>query len=123
MTEQDAQTAQAVVQSITDDGTLDDLRVQLTKQLKQHAELRQYMEDLVQDSDVFQEGRADQMSKKALMDAVKSDKERCRDMLEMASEVAQDIVTQPQYGMEQQIHQHCRRALQTAQQGQQSRPR
>ena len=39
MTEQDAQTAQAVVQSITDDGTLDDLRVQLTKQLKQHVSL------------------------------------------------------------------------------------
>ena len=39
MTEQDVQTAQAVVQSITDDGTLDDLRVQLTKQLKQHVSL------------------------------------------------------------------------------------
>ena len=40
------------------------------------AELRQYLEELVLDSVVFQEGRADQMSKKALMDAVKSDKER-----------------------------------------------
>ena len=40
------------------------------------AELRQYMEELVQDSVVFREGRADQMSKKALMDAVKSDRER-----------------------------------------------
>ena len=39
MTQQDIQTAQAVVQSITDDGTLDDLRVQLTKQLKQHVSL------------------------------------------------------------------------------------
>ena len=39
MTEEDVQTAQAVVQSITDDGTLDDLRVQLTKQLKQHVRL------------------------------------------------------------------------------------
>ena len=45
------------------------------------------------------------------------------DLLERASEVAQDVVTQPQYGMEQQIHQHCQRALQTAQQGQQSQPR
>ena len=40
------------------------------------AELREYMEKLVQDSDVFREGRADQMSKKALMDAVKSDRDR-----------------------------------------------
>ena len=30
----------------------------------------------MQDSDVFREGRADQMSKKALMDAVKSDRDR-----------------------------------------------
>ena len=34
----------------------------------------------MQDSDVFREGRADQMSKKALMDAVKSDRDRwCED--------------------------------------------